>query len=145
MQLTNILAAIAMLAMSAAPVLAAPEAIPELDTRAQCIGGHNLIGSGCAPRFRDKTSCSANDRAVVSNPLSPSPLPGGQYAFGGVMSYLLRLLHRLFARALGQLGTFRMNASVAPAITTACAHRLLLRLGWMKVQASGSISARINS
>ena len=76
MQLTNILAAIAMLAMSAAPVLAAPEAIPERDTRAQCIGGHNLIGSGCAPRLRDKTSCAANDRAVVSNPQSSPRAPG---------------------------------------------------------------------
>lgn len=67
----TLLAAIAMLAASISPTLALPEAIPELLVdRAQCIGGHHLVGSGCPPGQKGKTSCSANDRAVVSNPYS---------------------------------------------------------------------------
>lgn len=69
MHLQSLLAAIAMLGMSIGPALALPEPIPELMVnRAQCVGGHHLVGSGCPPGRRGKTSCSANDRAVVSIP-----------------------------------------------------------------------------
>ena len=67
----TLLAAITVLAMGVVPTLALPEpvAIPELLVdRAQCIGGHQLVGSGCPPGQKGKTSCSANDRAVVSIP-----------------------------------------------------------------------------
>ena len=65
----TLLAAVAVLAMSIGPTLALPEAIPELLVdRAQCIGGNYLVGSGCPPGKKGKTSCSANDRAVVSTP-----------------------------------------------------------------------------
>ena len=67
----TLFAAITVLAMGVVPTLALPEpvAIPELLVdRAQCIGGDNLVGSGCAPARKGKTSCSANDRAVVSIP-----------------------------------------------------------------------------
>ena len=66
MQLQTLFTAVAALAMSVGPALALPNAIPELESRAQCIGGHNLVGSGCGPGQKGKTSCSANDRAVVS-------------------------------------------------------------------------------
>ena len=69
MHLQTLLAAITVLAMGVVPTLALPEpvAIPELlVNRARCVGGHQLVGSGCPPGQVDKTSCSANDRAVVS-------------------------------------------------------------------------------
>ena len=65
----TLLAAITVLAMGVVPTLALPEpvAIPELLVdRAQCVGGHQKVGSGCAPARKGKTSCSADDRAVVS-------------------------------------------------------------------------------
>ena len=67
----TLLAAITVLAMGVVPTLALPEpkAIPELLVdRAQCVGGHHLVGSGCAPGRKGHTSCSADDRSVVSIP-----------------------------------------------------------------------------
>ena len=68
MQFQTILAALAAVSMGIAPVLAAPEAIPELEVkRDQCIHGQQVLkGSGCAPSRKGKTSCSANGREVVS-------------------------------------------------------------------------------
>lgn len=71
----------AALVMGISPALALPEpvAIPELLVdRGICIGGKNLVGSGCGPNQNGKTSCSANDRAVVSQLFlfAPSPVTG---------------------------------------------------------------------
>ena len=61
--------AVAALAMSIGPGLALPEPIPvlELESRAQCLPGKHLVGSGCSPGRKGHTSCSADKRAVVSN------------------------------------------------------------------------------
>lgn len=71
MQLQTVFSGVAVLMMAISPALALPEAIPEaipeLYDRAQCIGGKHLVGSGCGPNQKGKTSCSANDRAVVSH------------------------------------------------------------------------------
>lgn len=68
MHLQTLLTATA-LAMALVPAaLALPEAIPELDlqSRAQCLPGMHLEGSGCSPGQKGHTSCSANTGAVVS-------------------------------------------------------------------------------
>ncbi|KAI4206667.1 MAG: hypothetical protein LQ346_000959 [Caloplaca aetnensis] len=70
MQLQLFLAGLAAFAMGISPALALPEpeAIPELlEARAQCIGGHHLVGSGCGPNQNGKTSCSANDPCIASS------------------------------------------------------------------------------
>ena len=69
MQFQTLLATVAALAVTISPALALPNAIPELDLvdRAQCRPGHHLVGAGCAPGTKGHTSCSANDRAVVSH------------------------------------------------------------------------------
>ena len=81
MQFQALFATVAALAMTAGPALALPNAIPELDLvdRAQCRPGHHLVGAGCGPSVKGHTSCSADDRAVVSVPtdlvLSQSLIP----------------------------------------------------------------------
>ena len=54
-------------------------------------------------------------------------------------------LHRSSARALAQLGTFRTDASVALATTTASVHKLVLTDGMEEGRASEFVSARIGS
>ena len=66
----TIFTAMTVLALSVGQTLALPEAIPELETSAQCHPGEHLVGSGCAPSQKGHTSCSANKHSVVST-LSP--------------------------------------------------------------------------
>ena len=64
----TIFTAVAALAISVGPALALPNAIPELEleSRGQCLRGKYLVGSGCDPGHKGRTSCSADKRAVVS-------------------------------------------------------------------------------
>ena len=130
--------------MAVAPALALPEAIPEaipeLYNRAQCIGGDNLVGSGCGPRQKGKTSCSANDRAVVCHAGHnfhelihlihdfPMSFSFDSYVFGkGVVDRELTA-RRSSALARVQCGKSRTSAREALATTTASVPRRLTDL-----------------
>ncbi|KAI4247976.1 MAG: hypothetical protein L6R42_009431 [Xanthoria sp. 1 TBL-2021] len=157
MQLQTLLSGVVPLMMAVSPALALPEAIPEaipeLYDRAQCIGGKHLVGSGCGPAQKGKTSCSANDRAVVS-PLPSANRPTSSTSTQYPLCRTLRVpklamadrglpIRRSSAPAQAQSGKCRTAVRGALAATTASVARRLHRPGGRKA-VFGSISARMD-
>ena len=67
MQIQSLLTAMAVLAIGISPVLALPEAIPELVDRAPaCIAGGKQAGSHCEAGNLGKQACSNDNTALVS-------------------------------------------------------------------------------
>ena len=138
MQFQALLAAVATLAMTIGPVLALPNAIPELDLvdRAQCRPGHHLVGAGCGPGVKGHTSCSADDRSVVSDSIGFGPkctfFTESKFvlSFSKVIKLITcSLTARSSALAADQLGKSRIIANAVPAITTASAPKSNLQWG----------------